>query len=402
MSIEPGEKEMLKGLIEALHAGESPDELKQRFRDLLKNVGPTEVTQIEEELIADGVPREEVHKLCDLHLAVFRESLEREQTLAPEGHPIHVLMKEHEALLQLAEELKNVAQEIGASADAGDTAAAAERLGAIQAHLRDSESHYLREENVLFPYLEKHGITQPPAIMWMEHDQIRQVKKGVYELIDARTSMAPEDFAAALEDAAGSLADLLSDHFFRENNILFSIALKIIGPDEWTDIGRQFDELGYCCFTPESAKPTADTPEEGPAEPETEGVLSFETGSLLREEIGAILDALPVDITFVDREDRVRYFSKPEERIFPRTKAVIGRTVQQCHPEKSIHVVNQILDDFRSGRRDRADFWIDFKGRFVYIRYFAVHNPDGDYLGCLEVTQDITDVKNLEGEKRLL
>ena len=136
--------------------------------------------------------------------------------------------------------------------------------------------------------------------------------------------------------------------------------------------------------------------------PEAEGVVRFETGSLSSEELAGIMDTLPVDVTFVDKEDRVRYFSKPKERIFARTEAVIGRRVQQCHPEKSIHVVNQILDDFRSGRRDAADFWIDFGGRFVYIRYFPVRNAAGEYLGCLEVTQDITDVRSLEGEKRLL
>lgn len=124
--------------------------------------------------------------------------------------------------------------------------------------------------------------------------------------------------------------------------------------------------------------------------------------SLSKEEIEAIFNNLPVDITFVDSEDTVRYFSQSKERIFPRTKAVIGRKVQQCHPQKSLHVVNQILEDFKSGQRDVAEFWINLKGRLIYIRYFAVHDKDGNYLGCLEATQDITDVRKIEGEKRLL
>ena len=131
-------------------------------------------------------------------------------------------------------------------------------------------------------------------------------------------------------------------------------------------------------------------------------MVSFRTGSLSREELGALLDTLPVDITFVDSEDTVRYFSKSKDRIFTRTEAIIGLKVQQCHPQKSVHVVNQILEDFKSGRRDVADFWINLGGRFIYIRYFPIRNENGDYLGCLEVTQDITDARGLEGEKRLL
>ena len=127
-----------------------------------------------------------------------------------------------------------------------------------------------------------------------------------------------------------------------------------------------------------------------------------ETGEFLTEELEAVFNTLPVDITFVDKEDRVRYFSQSKERIFPRTKAIIGRKVQQCHPQKSLHVVEEILNDFRENKRDRAEFWISLEGRLIYIRYFAVRDKAEKYLGCLEVTQDITDIKKIEGEKRLL
>ncbi len=402
MSEALSKREMLRALIEALHAGADPEELKQRFKDVLEGVGPTDVAQIEEELVAEGLPREEIQRLCDLHLAVFGDSLEAGRTLVPPGHPIHILMQEHDALLQLTKELGDIAQKMAAAPDPSHTAADLERIGNLEEHLRDSESHYLREENVLFPYLEKHGVTQPPAIMWMEHNEIRQAKRDLYQLIDGQGGMTGWDFAEELEEAAESLRGRLSSHFAKENEILFPTALEVIGEDEWKEIRRQFDELGYCCFTPESATAAVGVTDARAAPPEAEGVIGFETGSLSREELAAILDTLPVDITFVDKEDKVRYFSKPEERIFARTEAVLGRAVQQCHPQNSIHVVNQILDDFRSGRSDVANFWIDFGGRFVYIRYFPVRNATGDYLGCLEVTQDITDVKSLEGEKRLL
>jgi hypothetical protein len=130
--------------------------------------------------------------------------------------------------------------------------------------------------------------------------------------------------------------------------------------------------------------------------------ILFETGELSTEELEAVLNTLPVDITFVDKEDRVRYFSRAKERIFPRTKAVIGRKVQQCHPQKSLHAVEQILNDFKNNERNAAEFWINLKERLIHIRYFAVRDKAGAYLGCLEVTQDITDIKKIEGEKRLL
>jgi len=130
--------------------------------------------------------------------------------------------------------------------------------------------------------------------------------------------------------------------------------------------------------------------------------LRFETGTLSKDEIEATLNTLPVDITFVDKEDTVRYFNKSEKRIFVRTKAVIGRKVQQCHPQKSIHIVNKILDSFKGGKKDVAEFWIQKENRLVHIRYFPVRNRDGKYLGTIELTQDITDLKKIEGEKRLL
>ena len=132
-----------------------------------------------------------------------------------------------------------------------------------------------------------------------------------------------------------------------------------------------------------------------------EGRIVFETGSFSPENLETLLNTLPVDITFVDKEDTVRYFSQSKERIFPRTKAVIGRKVQLCHPKESLHKVEQILNDFKNNKRGVAEFWINLKGRLIYIRYFAVRR-NGEYLGTLEVTQDITDIKKIEGEKRLL
>jgi len=236
----------------------------------------------------------------------------------------------------------------------------------------------------------------------MEHDRIRELEKNLYSLIRSRETMGLPDFARQLQEPALALAEMFSSHFYKENNILFPTALKVIEKDEWKEIRRQFDEVGYCCFTPKSA--TVSIPEAAPQALRTElpGAISFETGTLSKEEAEAILDALPVDITFVDKDDTIRYFNISEDRIFVRTKAVIGRKVLQCHPQKSLHMVNKILESFKDGSRDVAEFWTDSKGRLIHIRYFAVRNRNGDYLGCLEVAQDITDIKKIEGERRLL
>ncbi len=395
-------KQAIKDLIKKLHAGAKPDDLKEKFKDILQGVGPADIAQIEEELIREGMPREEIHRLCDVHLAVFRESLGKEKAPLSPGHPVQILMEEHKIILQFAGELKNIAKEIKGAKDFSSVSEKMEQLKNIAVHFKDAEKHYVREENVLFPYVEKHGITEPPAIMWMEHDKIREMKKNLYKLLGAHKSMRFKSFAEQLEKEGISLSDMLSNHFYKENNILFPAALQVIGESEWKDIRQQFDELGYCCFTPEYVTRTVEKAEQPVPQPVLEGMIDLETGALSKMEMETILNTLPVDVTFVDDEDTVRYFSQSRERIFPRTKAVIGRKVQQCHPQKSIHVVNQILDDFRNSLRDVAEFWIRIKERLVYIRYFAVRDKDGKYLGCLEVTQDITDIKKIEGEKRLL
>lgn len=376
-------KEALKSILRRLHAGESPETLQEEFRKAVGQITPFEIAQIEEELVREGVPPEEIRKLCDLHLSLFRESLEKEEPLAPPWHPIGILMAEHRELLRLAEHLNR-------AVDANNQ----EEIAHIREHLRESEKHYLREENVLFPVLEKHGIVEPPRVMWSEHQDIRALKKEI------QTAEGPR-----LKELAITLAEMLASHFFKENRILFPTALRVVPEAEWPHLRAQFDEIGYCCFTPE-VPPAPITPTEPKTMPTmastTDVRLRFPTGELSPAELEAILDALPVDITFVDKNDIVRYFNASKDRIFVRTPAVIGRKVQNCHPQKSLPVVERILREFREKKREVAEFWIDYRGRFVYIRYFPVWGANGEYLGTLEVTQDVTRIRGLSGEKRLL
>lgn len=376
-------KEALKGILRRIHTGEDPQTLTEEFRKAVGSITPLEIAQIEEELVREGIPPEEIQKLCDLHLALFRESLEGEEVLAPAWHPIGILMAEHRELLRIAEHLSRAV-----------TTNNHQEIEHIREHLRESEKHYLREENVLFPVLEKHGIVEPPRVMWSEHQEIRELKKQIQTAEGLK-----------LKELAVALGEMLASHFFKENRILFPTALRVIPGDLWPELRAQFDEIGYCCFTP-AIPPAPVSPVRTEAVPSpvstAEIRLRFPTGELAPEELEAILNTLPVDITFVDKDDTVRYFNASKDRIFVRTPAVLGRKVQNCHPQKSLPVVERILREFREKKRGVAEFWIHYQGKFVYIRYFPVWSRTGEYLGTLEVTQDITRVQGLSGEKRLL
>lgn len=401
--MDEAKKKLLKEIIKQLPGGARPSEVKEKFREALKGVTSEDIIKVEQELVKEGMPREELQKLCDIHMAIFGEQLQEPELHIARGHPISILIEEHRIMLQRAERLETFLGMVEEACDSVYVGDVLTELQSIAKEFQDSEKHYLREENVLFPMVEKHGITEPPAIMWMEHDKIREVKKKFTSLVEKWNTMTYEEFKKRLSDATKPLCSLLPSHFYKENNILFPAALESVSIDEWEEARKEFDEIGYCCFTPPAATVRMQAEEStGKAKPLTEKTLKFETGSLSKEEVEAIFDSLPIDISFVDRNDSVKYFNKAEKRIFVRTKAVIGRKVQMCHPQKSVHIVNKIVDAFKKGRKDSAEFWITMNGRFVHIRYFAVRDKNGKYLGTMEVTQDLTDIKKLEGEKRLL
>ena len=394
-------KRMLKEIVKQLHDGVPPQEVKEKFKQILKDTSSEDVAKIEQELVKEGMPREELQRLCDVHLAVFGEQLEKQELQTPPGHPISILMEEHKILTQRAERLGILAKMIEEACDVVYVGDLLTEVQGIVKDFVDAEKHYLREENVLFPMLEKHGITEPPAIMWMEHNQIRDIKKRLRSLVENWNAISFYDFKTQLGEVAKPLCSILPSHFFKENNILFPAALQVVTSEEWEEARKEFDEIGYCCFTPSHVTVALQT-EKRKTQTPPEGLLQFETGSLSKEEAEAILDTLPIDISFIDKDDRVKYFNKAEKRIFVRTKAVIGRTVQMCHPQESVHIVNRIIEAFRKGEKDSAEFWITLDNRLVHIRYFAVRDKDGKYLGTMEVTQDLTDIKKIEGQKRLL
>ncbi len=395
-------RDLLKHLILQLHVGAAPAQVQRQLVRVLGQVPYGMVVEVEQELMADGLPPEEVMRLCHLHGAALEGAIDLgDAPEPPPGHPVHTFRQENAALLG---ELRTLDGALAALAALADAAPPGEALLAIRSSLNaltDVEKHYLRKEHLLFPYLEKHGITGPPKVMWGKHDEVRALLHAALEAVAAAPATAAEARAVAelaIRPAAQAIRDLVD----REENILLPMSLDTLAEPEWWEIARQSADIGFCLYDPpDTWRPAAAPPDAAAPEP-GDGRVRLPTGSFTVRELEAILNALPVDATFVDADDRVRYFTQGRERVFSRSRAILGRKVQYCHPPSSVDTVDRILRGFRAGTHGRAAFWIQKRGRFVHIEYVALRDAGGAYLGCLEVTQDLTEKRGLVGEQRLL
>ena len=385
-----------------LHHGKSVEEVKGRFEKLIQGVSALEISEMEQALILEGMPIENNQSLCDVHAAVFKGSFEEiHRPHKPEeaqGHPIHTFRLENKELEKLIDvSIKPSLENLRTSFNEQNVS----QLLLDFTTLWEIDKHYSRKENLLFPYMEKYGITAPPKVMWGVDDEIRsEIKEIRKQLSDL--SWDQEQFQKRAEEVVNRIIGMI----FKEENILFPMVLDTLAEDEWIKIAEESKEIGYCLIKPVGTwKPVLVNVEEKVKkhgeEPSNNGYIKFDAGILMPEEINAILNTLPLDITFIDKDDAVKYFSQGKERIFARPKTIIGRLVQNCHPPASAHIVEKIVEDFRDGRKDHEDFWIKMGPKFVYIRYYAVRNEKGEFLGTLEVTQDIKPIKDIIGEKRL-
>jgi uncharacterized protein len=381
---------MLGQIVAHLHDGGDVETARKQFAEAVGDAEAGEIAAMEEEMIRGGLPVSEVQRLCDVHVGAFRGALDKKQDLAPSaGHPVATYMADNKLIVALANTLSENARKLP---DEGTLSAMAETL----ARYDGLDNHYQRKEHQLFPLLERHGITGPTQVMWGVHDQIRREWK------ELRTAVAGRDTQAA-EKLAPALARDLVEMVYKEQKILFPLAMEKLSVEEWAEEKRGEDELGYRLARPKVELPLlAGRPPAPVAVAPTAGLLDLRTGALSLEIVDLLLRHLPIDISFVDENDVVRYYSDAKERIFPRSPAAIGRTVQNCHPPKSVDTVNRILESFRQGKQDVAEFWIEMGERFVHIRYFAIRDDGGQYRGCLEVTQDVRAIRALEGQRRLL
>jgi hypothetical protein len=397
-------KALLKHMIEQLHKGEAPEQVKPQLVRLLGEVPYSDVVEVEQELITEGMPQEEVLKLCDVHAEVLKGHIDQSTAKdAPAGHPVHTFKEENRALGWEVNALDKLYAQVK-ELDPGDTEKTGELVQSIHKHfnnLMDVQKHYVKKENLVFPYLEKNNITGPPTIMWGKHDETRALLKGAMEALKEMGETTAEEAEGIIDLVLEPASKSVEEMIFKEEQILFPMCMDTLGDKDWYEVHTQSPDIGFCLYDPKDEwKP------EGVEIEVSETIagdrIKLPTGSFSPVELNAILNSIPFDMTFVDKDDTVRYFTEGRERIFARNRTIIGRSVQFCHPPSSVDTVERILADFRSGKQDQAAFWINMGGKFIHIEYYALRDDKGEYLGCLEVTQDLTEKRKLEGEQRIL
>lgn len=390
-------QKILKEVIRELHAGKAVEEVKAKFAEAIDGVSPIEISQMENQLVKEGLAIEDIQYLCNVHAAVFKGSIE--EIHHPEevpGHPVYTMRRENEAIEEYIEGKLMVNL---ASFREEDSEENIIKLIEDLNLLFDIDKHYSRKENLIFPYLEKYNITAPPQVMWGVDDEIRAlIKEAKLMLTDYRKNK--EEVVDKIEETCHEIKEMI----YKEDKILFPMALETLTEDEWINIYRESDEIGYALIEPqvEWELKRIDVMVSAGDEKAEKGYVKFATGILKPEELTAIFNTIPCEMTFIDKNDVVKYFTDGGDKIFARTKSVIGRTVQNCHPPSSVNTVEKILEDFKAGKKDSESFWLRMGDLYVYIRYFAIRDGEGNYLGTLEFTQDIAPIQEIEGEKRLL
>jgi hypothetical protein len=428
----------LKEIIRHLHDGRPAGEVKAALAAIVRQCDASEIAAMEQELMAEGIPVAQIMNMCDLHAAVVRDILvDRPSTALPPGHPVDTFRRENAALTAQVGKLR--AALAGLAAGAPDTVPSLADVDAarrLYGELMDVDAHYQRKEHLLFSCLERHGITGPSKVMWGKDDEARGLLKALGTAMGGSGATAAQWQQVATTMAEPALR-AVEEMIFKEERILLPMALQNLSEREWGEVWSQSPQFGFCLVDPgtEYRPPAAssDVPDAAMAEAARAGVtfapaagakllrmadlspkpvelfqtvgagaIVLPTGALSLEHLKAMFAVMPVDMTLVGADDRVKFFSEGQNRVFARPLTIIGRLVQHCHPPSSVDVVERILGDFRSGRQDVAEFWIEMHGRFVHIRYFALRDEQRAYLGCLEVTQDLTRERKLEGERRLL
>jgi hypothetical protein len=387
-------QEVLKSIIKDLHDGEEVAAVKQRFLELIKDVDASEIAAMEQALIAEGLPETEVKRLCDVHVEVFRESLETQPAPEmPAGHPVNTFMLENRATEKIVEAIREIL-----AAAAGQKEILQQRLPELEQELdrlAQIDLHYLRKENQLFPLLEGYNVEGPSQVMWALHDDIRgAIKTARAELAGGQAA----DAVNTLNYATQSIVDMI----YKEEHILFPMALETLAEADWIKVRRGEEEIGYAWVEPTGEWPGAAEAASAEADEGKPAALDLATGHLTPEQINLMLLHLPIELSFVDENDEVCYYTGLEHKVFPRSPGVIGRKVQNCHPRASLDKVQRIIDGFRSGEQDVADFWIEMGDRLIHISYYAVRDAEGRYKGTLETVQDVTSIRGLTGQKRLL
>lgn len=427
--------EEVKNLLKKIHSGASVEELKDRFRELLSTVSPLEIPLIEQELVREGIPVSEILKMCDLHVELFRDSLaSRELGDVPRGHPVYLLVKENDVLLKKSEVLRVVASVLLSSANLDEVGKYLEELSTVLRDLKKIKLHYRKIQMLIFPYLERRGITAVPRVMWGREDQVIVKLRELSELVDS-TPRPPADATLARNIARRALevSQEISDLVFRENKILYPATLALLSTGEWAAIAEEARRFPWLVqiesgeWSP-SEKPvmpyevtptlTEDQVEKLPPEfkfmalskgivPDTydireSGDLELGTGFLSAEEVSGVFRSLPIEVTYANKDDRVKFYSESElSGGFARARTIVGRKVEFCHPPRLELTVRKVVDAVKSGKAPYREFWTKSGDRVMRVIIAPVKNARGEIIGTVEVVEDLTDViTNVEEIKK--
>jgi uncharacterized protein len=376
-------QDKLKKLIHRLHNGEDQATVEAEFKADFAYVTGAEIAQMEYNLVQEGVSIEEIQNLCDIHASLFQGSIQQMHDNVLTINPLTEFEEENEAFRFVVSAAQAFRKQ-----DLNTLQVVKAQLGQYLSELKAIEDHYARKENILFPYLEKGGDFVISKVMWGVDNKIRKAIREADKALEG-------DNLKAIIKTFDQAVTMIDDMITKENRVLFPMLRDKLTENQFKEIARSLRDEGASSYQ----EPQTDTqiPTDLPEE-----VMAMSMGFLNLSQMDAIFNALPFDLTFVNADNKVQYVSQGKDRIFDRPFSVIGRSVDLCHPPQSVHVVMQIVDDLRAGRKDHEDFWINFKGRMVYIRYYAVRDKAGTFLGTLEVTQDIGPIRDLHGEKRLM
>ena len=373
--------------------GENGKVLIEKYQQNIYSVSPQETMQVLDNLLLEGYTNETVKTNVGKILNVFYKSLNGYEWNKPtEGHFLYYMMLENREVEKIMTELKSVTKLFFNNVNP-DLQTLTHKLRLLIDKLKAYELHYIKKENILFPYIEK-AFPQFRCLqlMWSFHDDFRRSLKTLEIILRAELPDSDQ-----LNKELGKLFFVVLPIVFREEQIVFPVALRAIPEKVWNNMITESNEIGWCYID----KPTQPN-QSNQSSKNINGKINLGTGFLNPDQLILLFNNLPVDITFVDENDEVQYFSGSKHRIFPRSNAIIGRKVQNCHPPESVHVVNEIVNAFRTGIKDHADFWIQMKSKFIHIRYFALRDENNEYKGTIEVSQDVTEIRSLQGERRLV
>lgn len=398
----------------------SLEEGNRILKEKLGTCTPDEFAYAEQSLKGVYKDEEILEKMDDL-LELFDGVLVRAENEYPENHPLWAYLEEINAVEKVALEADELLKQ--------EKFIKNPWLGVFDS-LAEWRTHLSRKQNQLYPMLEDHGFDRPTRIMWTFDDAVRDAISASYALLREDKY---EEFLASVPETLAKLRDLNS----KELEVLLPTSYKLLSDEEFVRMSKNDHEIGYAIIqapglyvvpgiNDSAAQLNGNNSAQGGAAVSNEflndlagllskyvgpvggapvgkdAVLDVATGKLTLEQINLLFRHLPVDLSYVDENELVKFYSDTPHRIFPRSANVIGREVKNCHPAKSVHIVEEIVEKFRSGEQSQAEFWINKPGLFIYVIYTAVRDENGKFCGVLEMMQDCTHIRELEGSRTLL